>query len=264
MEEDQTSFLLKSADPDYTSPVMSWDPALETFPDNRLVDAFTCYFTLYSENLHTGTTYYSSKENILKTVFPCVLPISKEQQLKSDNSCISYLDGMTDLFICYVIHLFDDENPIITKEMVDFAGISVNELHEAACRNIINKAELRTIFSDTRGLVEPLPYAVPKQDGCTLALVTLHNMRYGAGILAGGQKVFQRLSEAIRSQKYFIMPSSIHEVILFPDNGDCCQNFYDLNRMLKGIPDTLVDPKEHLTDNIYHFDSTTGCITQYK
>lgn len=51
----------------------------------------------------------------------------------------------------------------------------------------------------------------------------------------------------------FVIPSSTHEVILVPDDG--AMNRADLEKMIKEINANEVDPKDRLSDSLYHYDS---------
>ena len=50
----------------------------------------------------------------------------------------------------------------------------------------------------------------------------------------------------------FILPSSIHEVLLVPDNGQ--MNVQELEDMVKNVNRTQVSPDEVLSDNVYIYD----------
>ena len=55
----------------------------------------------------------------------------------------------------------------------------------------------------------------------------------------------------ILGSSYYILPSSIHEVILVPDNPEIKAN--ELCDMVKQANRTVVDEKDILSDNVYHY-----------
>ena len=63
--------------------------------------------------------------------------------------------------------------------------------------------------------------------------------------------LLQEIGEATQSN-FFILPSSIHEVILMKDNGD--MNAEELQRMVMEINRTQVAPEEVLSDEVYSYD----------
>lgn len=50
----------------------------------------------------------------------------------------------------------------------------------------------------------------------------------------------------------YILPSSVHEVILLPDNGE--ESPEELRRMIREVNREHVAPEEVLSDNLYYFD----------
>ena len=50
---------------------------------------------------------------------------------------------------------------------------------------------------------------------------------------------------------YYILPSSVHEVILVPDNPSI--DAKDLCKMVKEANRTVVEEKDILSDNVYHY-----------
>lgn len=55
---------------------------------------------------------------------------------------------------------------------------------------------------------------------------------------------------------YFALPSSIHEFIILPDDGE--HSVKDLGNMVKDANATVVEPQDILSDKVYHFDAERG------
>ena len=51
----------------------------------------------------------------------------------------------------------------------------------------------------------------------------------------------------------FILPSSVHEVLILPDDGN--MNAQELKEMVTSINASEVAPEDRLTDNVYHYDA---------
>lgn len=60
------------------------------------------------------------------------------------------------------------------------------------------------------------------------------------------------------NKNLIILPSSVHEVILVPDNGLTDKSFY--RDMVKEVNDTQVEPEEILSYNVYYYDRMTDKI----
>lgn len=59
---------------------------------------------------------------------------------------------------------------------------------------------------------------------------------------------------------YYILPSSVHEVILLPDEGQVTKE--KLKQMVCEVNETQVEPEEVLSDFVYYFSRKTGEITR--
>ena len=51
---------------------------------------------------------------------------------------------------------------------------------------------------------------------------------------------------------YFILPSSVHETLVVPDDGRV--SLQELTDMVKEVNMTQVNPEDQLTDQVYHYD----------
>lgn len=93
-------------------------------------------------------------------------------------------------------------------------------------------------------------------DGKSAAMYVLGNRRklFGAAaFLYDG--VLQGIAERLGCD-FYLLPSSIHEMILVPDDGG--QDPEELWKMVCEINATQVEPEEVLTDSIYHFSQKNG------
>ena len=108
-----------------------------------------------------------------------------------------------------------------------------------------------TSLSDAEAASGNLPYAVDEGEEEEESLYVLSNKlrSFGAasmlyeGIL---EKVGQKLGE-----NYYILPSSIHEVIVVPESKSPVKQ--DLEEMVREINETQVEEEEVLSDRVYYF-----------
>ena len=77
----------------------------------------------------------------------------------------------------------------------------------------------------------------------------LFSMHFGAACMLY-ENIFTFISRDL-SQDFFILPSSIHEVILLPDTGEFSAD--TLREMVTEINREHVMPFEVLSDNVYHY-----------
>jgi len=64
------------------------------------------------------------------------------------------------------------------------------------------------------------------------------------------EKIAEKLGEG-----FYVLPSSVHEVLILPES--CAPPIKDIAEMVYEANHSVVDPKEVLSDNIFHFDKET-------
>ena len=104
---------------------------------------------------------------------------------------------------------------------------------------------LEEIVKDRGMHLEELPEGFPKMYVLTNLL-----KRYGAAALLY-PGTLKKAGEVLGSD-FAILPSSIHEVLLLPD--DKAQNYDFYRQMVSEVNRTQVDPEEVLSFNLYRYD----------
>ena len=82
-------------------------------------------------------------------------------------------------------------------------------------------------------------------------VATVPDKIHGAGVIAYQDFMDQAAERA--GGDFFILPSSIHELLIIPDNGN--MGFEQLQDMVREVNETQVAPEEKLTDSVYHYDT---------
>ena len=150
----------------------------------------------------------------------------------------------------------------ITNDLLNRYGISKEQLHEDALASsprvnepeIVNLAELVTRmffdqFEDGPGDENMGMFAIPGLE-IPMTVVTNRDGMYGAATLFYPD-MMDKIGEMMNGN-YFILPSSIHETIVIPDDGD--MDYKNLLSMVTEINATEVDTEDKLTDQVYHYD----------
>ena len=70
----------------------------------------------------------------------------------------------------------------------------------------------------------------------------------------------QEKAAELMGSGYYVLPSSVHECILVPDTAG--HNEKDLCAMVKEANRTVVEPKDVLSDTVYHFDKDSRQLTK--
>ena len=147
---------------------------------------------------------------------------------------------------------------LVTNQMLDNYGITADQLHADAMKTA---PEVRPLVIE--GMCEVLAKQMGVQDLEMLGLnippeqeqifvASVEGNVHGAGVLAY-ENFMEKASERVGGESFFILPSSIHEILIVPDNG--IMDLRHLESMVREVNATTVDPSEKLTDNVYHYDA---------
>ena len=170
---------------------------------------------------------------------------------------------MEDMSVVYRFVIDSDETGratiLATNNLIESMGVTPEQLHEDAMRNA---PELRpaviTGMSEVMAEMMGMDYddmvemgMAPAVDDEQLYVATVPDKIHGAGIIAY-QDFMDQAAERVGGS-FYILPSSLHEVLLVPDNGQ--MTLPELESMVREVNATQVAPEDKLTDSVYHYDA---------
>ena len=117
----------------------------------------------------------------------------------------------------------------VTQNLLDAWGATAEEVYKAAKANVLAETGYFNIY------MHPVMMNVLSTEDHTLGAVAMLN---------------KELIAAFGRDSY-IIPSSIHELLLVPSNSNL--NIWDLADTVISVNKTILNPKEFLSNNIYHF-----------
>ena len=187
----------------------------------------------------------------LKGKFACkLIHRGKNEKLLNDIPYVPWMDLAIVVFVLLEVSPYGTATVLVRKEHLDIWGLTEAQLFDEAKKN--TPILLPYQFCPMRKLLREIcPYAVDEGEEEEESLYVLSNKlrSFGAasmlyeGIL---EKVGQKLGE-----NYYILPSSIHEVIVVPESKSPVKQ--DLEEMVREINETQVEEEEVLSDRVYYF-----------
>ena len=170
---------------------------------------------------------------------------------------------MEDMSVVYRFDMGTNEDGratiLVTNQLLDSMGINAEQLHADAVENApkIKPVEIKgmgEVLSEMMGM-SPEDMAMmgmptdPADEKIFVA--TVPDKVHGAGVLAY-QDFMDQAAERVGGD-FFILPSSIHEILIVPDTGE--MGLKDLKNMVQEVNATQVAPEDKLTDSVYHYDA---------
>ena len=154
---------------------------------------------------------------------------------------------------------------IVDHEVFGHFNISKEQLHQDAIENTpkLMPPVIYSMPDVLSGLTKP--YEHPGENwqndfkrqlkdidlGRTQMYVLSNSMMLNGAAVICYPQLMQRIGEQVK-QNFFILPSSVHEVLLVPDNG--VLSLKDLEQTVKDVNTCEVMPADRLSDSVYHFD----------
>ena len=169
---------------------------------------------------------------------------------------------MEDMAVVYRFVLSSDEDGrasvLVTNQMIENMGITAEQLHADAMENApqIKPAEIKgmtEVLAELMGVeqAEMMGIGPVAPEDEQMYVASVPDKVHGAGVLAYENFMDQAAERA--GGDFFILPSSIHEILIVPDNGQ--MDLKSLEDMVKEVNATQVAPQDKLTDSVYHYDS---------
>lgn len=143
----------------------------------------------------------------------------------------------------------------ISNELFKHWGISNEELHSLAVENTekMYPSELKDIAQTLFG--EPKNYLDnPKSYSNEPMLVLTNTENLGGSSILANDNILQKISEVVNDD-YYILPSSIHELLIIPKNMSKEMNLTEqaLGIMVRDVNVSQVNAEERLSDHVYSY-----------
>ena len=185
--------------------------------------------------------YSCSWDEMKADIYPMLLPYK---------SCENYLSKIVyrpflDLIVCYCIRIPDrGKGVLITADMLDEWKITEEELKEQAEENLKLDGYETLLVSKLIGdffSCEGMP---------DMTVLTNRDKEYGAaGILYSA--LLRDYAELVQ-HNLILLPSSIHEWILLPDDGQF--SVAEMKQLVNEVNREVLSAKDYLSDRVYYYD----------
>lgn len=167
---------------------------------------------------------------------------------------------LPDISYIYGVNLDVGDNKgfiAITNNIFDTWNIDKETLHEVALENTFDKLQpeiksMNEIIAEMMGMDVEDMSMIPGMDENTPPMIVVSNEDRAFGAVSiFHPEVQEELADRIGGD-FFILPSSVHEVIVVPADPERIEEFKD---MVYSVNQEQVAPQERLSDQVYAYDS---------
>lgn len=176
---------------------------------------------------------------------------------------IPYVDYM-DLVMVFYYLIHDEEagnaTILIHNSHLKMWGVTVEEVYKQARTNTPNL--LPAAITGMKEIIQQMMGEGAKEAELAEEVpmyVMTNSMKMNGAATMAYPNVVRNFANALGKNVY-IIPSSVHEVILVPETGT---EGGRLNDMVREVNETQVDPKEVLADHVYYYDRSENRMQSY-
>lgn len=171
-----------------------------------------------------------------------------------------------DLALVYRIDLGVDENDqvanvLVTYDLMEHWGATKETLHEVALKSAskIRPATFMSINEVMYKMTGDPSFLLPDMD-LPMRVASVEGGQYGAAVIFYDNFLKQIANKW--DSNLIILPSSIHECLILPDDGDMELKIFE--DMVEEVNIKEVEPEDKLSDNVYYYDRNTNCFSEAK
>ncbi len=207
--------------------------------------------------------FFTQFENAKSKIALKLINYEQNKKLLEDVPHIQFLD-MAIVFYCLISMDSQAGNAtiLIHNSHLSYWDTSLEELFQIAKRNTRQMLparlnDMNDVLRDLSGKHMLFPPFQPDEDVYPMFVLTNHINLYGAACILYEDllKEYARQAET----DFYILPSSIHEVILIPAVDPNCQQ--ELSQMVKEVNHSQLLEEEILSDHAYYYSRESNEIT---
>lgn len=162
-----------------------------------------------------------------------------------------------DLAIIYKVVMSDNDRELATvtirNEHMEQWNVTPEQIHECALEN--SREMLPATVEDLTEIMRSISgmslVEAPEYEPSVPMYAITNNRRTSGAAVIFYSNVLEEISSRHESD-LIVLPSSIHEVIVLPDNGEDVKAFA---AMVREINETQVDKEEQLSDHVYRYEA---------
>ncbi len=210
--------------------------------------------------------FFQDYQAVKGRIFLKVIHYEKNKKMLEEVPNERFLDLAVVCYYGYMNDFLGKGAIQIETAHLDRWGISQEELFAVARRNTMEKlgAEIKSMneilaemLSEKEGGVDEREMEIMLKNMETeipMYVMTLRGRYFGAACICC-REILEDFGKQC-GRNFYILPSSVHELILIPDSGR--EEPEALGRMVKEVNAGHVPPEEKLSDHIYYYDRSTG------
>lgn len=234
-----------------------YEEYLEGAAIEKLAEKIITFYREQVTKLNLDMEFFQDFERVREQIYYKLVSFDKNQKLLED---VPYF-RWHDLAIVFYYVLRDEQvgraSITIHRHHMEMWGQSVDSIYRTA-QNNMKKGMPEMMISMSDMLLELTGNALPDEEGAQMYVLTNREKLYGAAVLLYSEKL-KRLAQRIGCD-VLILPSSVHEVILIPD--DRRRGYDNYLKMVDEVNRTQLEPEDVLSYKLYRYSRKKAQIEE--
>lgn len=176
---------------------------------------------------------------ILQNMYIGLQKTSSENTIKTETA----LEGIEKYLY---VKMNENASVKLTEELFKILKISKAEAWKIAENITFSKTKVVSLIER---LSELMGQEMEDVESVPVQYIVTNTINYRGASAILDIKALKNLAHKLEVSKFIVLPSSIHEMIIIPDDGK--RNIEELSRMVQEVNQTQVKPEERLTDRAY-------------
>ena len=206
---------------------------------------------LYEEQMRDidlDVSFFGKFESVRDRIYYKIINYEKNRELLDDVPHFRWCDLAVVFYYAVEEHVMGRASILIHNNHLDLWQQTADALYQTAQYNM--KHSMPELLVPMPELIEEMTgVKSTEEEEINLYVLTNHEKLYGASAMLYSDKVGE-LADRLQSD-LIILPSSVHEVLLLPDDREQPYDFY--RQMVEEVNTTQVEPEEILSFSLYRY-----------
>ena len=252
------------------SPTIYIDELYDDYEEGRtfgdIIYDILCAYQRNAKEIQMDMDFFTKYEQVKKRVLYKLIHWESNSKLLEEIPYIKWNDLAIVFYYAMEEEYCGKATILIRNSHLKMWDIDINTLYMDAKDNMhkllpeellpIKKILQEFLSRNLKQQVEEDEIGLSEEASSMMYVLSNRDRIFGAATLLYSESI-KELTKRL-NKNLIILPSSIHEVILVPDNGITEKTFF--KDMVKEVNDTQVEPEEILSYSVYYYDRITEKI----
>ncbi|MBO5207924.1 MAG: hypothetical protein J6B68_01120 [Lachnospiraceae bacterium] len=252
------------------SPTIYIDELYDDYKEGRafgdIIYDILCAYQRSAKEIQMDMNFFTQYAQVKKRVLYKLIHLESNRKLLEDIPYVKWNDLAIVFYYAMEEEYCGKATILIRNSHLKMWGIDVDTLYQDAKANMtkllpeellpIKKIIQEFLSKNLQQEIEEDEIGLSESTSTMMYVLSNRDRIFGAASILYSEAM-KELTKKL-NKNLIILPSSVHEVILVPDNGTTEKSLF--KDMVKEVNDTQVEPEEILSYSVYYYDRITEKI----